>query len=249
MNELVRKSGITQEQDYAWRRKLAIMCRILGLQGHVGLFGHISARVPGTDVVYMTPGAGYEKTNVRVDEIFVYDVEGKIHHHPGPNLPMGKPMNIAVEWRIHTQVHQDRAELGCVAHLHAHASTLLGIADKPLVPVHSRGGLFKDIPVWDNPRLVLDDKMAKDLSKALGGAIACQMRGHGSVVVGETIETALVACTYMEENARFQIEAEPLGGARPLSDEEVADLAKGALGVWEKLWGFWEPKALAAGPL
>jgi ribulose-5-phosphate 4-epimerase/fuculose-1-phosphate aldolase len=242
---IAKKSGITEEQDLAWRRKLAVVCRILGLQGHIGLFGHISVRVPKTDVVYITPGAGYEKTTVRADEIFVYDVEGKIHHHPGGD----KPMNIPVEWRIHTQIHQDRPEVGCVAHLHAHASTLLGVADKPIVPVHARGALFSDVPVWDNPRLVLDDPMAKSLSHALGGRLACQMRGHGSVVVGETLETALVACTYIEENAQMQIEAAPLGGARPLNAEEIADCAKGALGVWPKLWTYWEPKALSAGPL
>lgn len=243
MNEFVKKSGVTEADDWAWRRKLAVLCRILGMQGHIGLFGHISLRVPKTDIVYITPGAGGDKISVRADEIFVYDVEGKIHHHPGGD----RPMNIPMEWRIHTQIHLDRPELGCVAHLHAHASTLLGIADKPIVPVTSRGAIACNIPVWDNPRLVMDDPMARSLSQALGGCIACQMRGHGSVVVGETAETGLVACTYIEDNAQAQIDAAPLGGARPLSDKEVADLERGAFGVAQKLWDFWERKVITAG--
>lgn len=219
------------------------MCRIVGMQGHIGLFGHISIRIPNTDVVLITPGAGGEKLTVRADEIFVYDIEGKIHHHPGGD----RPMNIPLEWRIHTQIHSDRPEVGCVAHLHAHASTLLGIADKPIVPVYARGGLFTDIPVWDNPRLVLDEPMAKSLSQALGGCIACQMRGHGSVVVGNTAEDALVACTFIEENARFQVEAAALGGARPLNAEEIIDCGRGTLGVGQKLWDYWERKVVTAG--
>lgn len=240
---LLQKARIGEADDLAWRRKLAVMCRILGMQGHIGLFGHISIRVPGTDVVYITPGAGYEKTTVRADEIFIYDVEGKIHHHPGGD----QPLNIPIEWRIHTQIHQDRPNVGCVAHLHAHASTLLGIADKPIVPVTARGAIFTEVPVWDNPRLVMTDEMAKSLSQALGDRLACQMRGHGSVVVGDTAETALVACTFIEEDAQAQIDAAPLGGARPLSEAEIADCGKGGLGVWPKLWSYWEGKVRAAG--
>ncbi|MFM9971161.1 MAG: class II aldolase/adducin family protein [Burkholderiales bacterium] len=243
MNEFVKKSGLSEADDWAWRRKLAVLCRILGLQGHIDLFGHVSLRVPNSDIVYITPGAGSEKTAVRADEIFVYDLEGKIHHHPGGD----RPINIPLEWRIHTQIHLDRVEVGCVAHLHAHASTLLGIADKPIVPVSARGALFEHVPVWDNPRLVMDEPMAKSLSNALGGCIACQMRGHGSVVVGETAETGLVACTYMEQNAQYQVDAAALGGARPFTPEEIADCKKGALGVASKLWDFWERRVVTAG--
>ncbi|MGH7032385.1 MAG: class II aldolase/adducin family protein, partial [Stellaceae bacterium] len=124
MIELVEKAGLNAEEDWTYRRKLAVMCRTVGLQGSIGLFGHISLRIPGTDIVLMTPGAGSEKTAVRADEIFVFDLAGKIHHHPGGD----RPIQIPAEWRIHTQIHRDRPELGCVAHLHAQASTVLGIA-------------------------------------------------------------------------------------------------------------------------
>ena len=243
MAGLIEKSGISQDDLWAHRRKLAVMCRIVGLQGSIGLFGHISLRIPKTDIVLITPGAGSEKTAVRTDEIFIFDLEGKIHHHPGGD----RPMQIPLEWRIHTQIHRDRSEVGCVAHLHAHASTLLGVARKPVVPVYSRGAMFNDVPVWDNPRLVVNDDMAASLSVTLGKRTACLMRGHGSVVVGETAETALVACTYMEENIRLQIEAEPLGGACPLSEDEICDCAKGALGMGPRMWDFWERRVTVQG--
>lgn len=243
MNEFTKKFGLSEAEDWAWRRKLAVMCRILGMQGYIDLFGHVSLRVPNTEIVYITPGAGGEKTAVRADEIFVYGIDGTIHHHPGGD----RPIYIPIEWRIHTQIHADRPEVGCVAHLHAPASTLLGIADKPIVPVTARGAIAHNIPVWDNPRLVMDESSARSLSSTLGGCIACQMRAHGSVVVGETAETGLVACTYIEENCRAQLDAAPLGGARPLSDKEIADLERGAFGVAEKLWGFWERRVIVAG--
>jgi ribulose-5-phosphate 4-epimerase/fuculose-1-phosphate aldolase len=244
MLELVAKAGLTADQDWHYRRKLALMCRIVGLQGSIGMFGHISLRIPDTDVVLMTPGAGSEKTAARTDEIFVFDLHGKIHHHPGGD----RPLQIPAEWRIHTQIHRDRPELGCVAHLHAPASTVLGIAGKAIVPVYARGALFHPgVPVWDNPRLVVTDDMARSLSEALGDKLACQMRGHGSVVVGETPETALVACTYVEENARFQLEAEWLGGAIPLSRDEARDCSNGALAIAPRLWDYWERRVATTG--
>ncbi len=246
MTEFAKQQGVSEADEWAWRRKLAIMCRIVGIQGSIGLFGHISIRIPGTDVVLITPGAGSEKTAVRTDEIFVFGLDGKIHYHPGGD----RPMQIPAEWRIHTQIHRDRPALGSVAHLHAHASTLLGIARRPIVPVFAQGALLKDgVPVWDNPRLVVTDAMASSLSQALGDKLACQMRGHGSVVVGETAEKCLVACTFIEENALYQIEGEALGGALPLSPEEVADCSKGSVGggLERRLWDYWERRVVVAG--
>jgi L-ribulose-5-phosphate 4-epimerase len=243
MIELAQKAGLSPEQLQAHRRKLAVMCRIVGMQGSIGLFGHISLRIPKTGVVLMTPGAGAEKTTVRADEIFVFDMDGNIHHHPGAD----RPLPIPAEWRIHTQIHRDRSAVGCVAHLHAHASTVIGIAGKPLVPLYARGAVIDHVPVWNNPRLVVNDEMAASLSKSLGDRIACLMRGHGSVVVGETLETALVACEYMEENARLQLAADAVGGATPLSEEEILDCSKGALNIGQRMWDYWERRVVVQG--
>jgi len=235
------KRNITDE-ELALRRKLAIMCRILGMQKSIGLYGHVSIRIPGTDIVLMTPGAGTRKDRVRVDQIFVFDMSGKILQHPGGD----RPMQIPAEWRIHTQIHKDRPEIGCIAHLHAHASTLMGIARREIVPVFSQGGfLYGGMPTWDDPRMVLDDKSAVALSQTLGKAVACQMRGHGSVVVGETPEQCLQGCTFIEENAQYQIEAEALGGAKPFPNEIweqlIAERRSGRVGSGGTmlLWNYW----------
>jgi ribulose-5-phosphate 4-epimerase/fuculose-1-phosphate aldolase len=237
------------DEEWELRRKLAVMCRILGRQNAIGLYGHVSIRVPETDKVLMTPGAGIEKTTVRIDQIFVFDLAGKIHYHPGGD----KPIQIPAEWRIHTQIHADRPEIGCVAHLHAHASTLLGIAGRDVVPMYAQGSIFSGgVSTFDDPRMVLDDTSAVALSQALGPRIACQMRGHGSVVVGETVEAALAGCTFIEENAQYQIDAAPLGGLKPYPadvwDALVAGRAsRSSGGAGRLVWEFWERKILAEG--
>ena len=245
MAEPMEKRRISDE-EWALRRKLAIMCHILGMQQAVGLYGHVSIRVPDSDIVLMTPGAGSEKTAVRIDQIFVFELAGKILYHPGGD----KPMQIPAEWRIHTQIHKDRPEVGCVAHLHARASTLLGIAGRDIVPVYSQGSVLAGgIPTWDDPRMVLDDTAAIALSKTLGKHVACQMRGHGNVVVGDNAEIALAACTFIEENAQFQIDAEALGGAKPFPDAIWDQLAAQRKGGWgaKLLWDYWEQKVVVEG--
>ena len=224
------------------RHKLAVMCRMLGHQGLIGMFGHVSIRVPGTDRVLITPGAGSEKTAVRDEDIFVYDVSGTILEHPGGD----DPLEIPAEWRIHTQIHRDRPNAMCIAHLHAHYSTVLGIGGREVVPVFMHGAvLHSGVPTWDNPRLVVNDDMAASLSQELGDHIAVQMRGHGSVIVADCAEIAFFICTFMEENSRRQLEAEVLGGAIPLSAEEMADCARGALNprLFSLLWQYYERRA------
>jgi ribulose-5-phosphate 4-epimerase/fuculose-1-phosphate aldolase len=245
MADTTEKRRISDE-EWVLRRKLAVMCRVLGMQQAVGLYGHVSIRVPGSDVVLMTPGAGSEKTAVRVDQIFVFNLGGTILYHPGGD----RPMQIPAEWRIHTQIHKDREEIGCVAHLHARASTLLGIAGRDIVPVYSQGSILADgIPTWDDPRMVLDDAAAVALSAKLGKHVACQMRGHGSVVVGETAEVALAACTFIEENAQYQIDAEALGGAKPFPPAMWEQLKAQRRGNWgaKLLWDYWEQKVVIDG--
>ena len=77
----------------------------MGLQGTIGMFGHVSVSVPGTNRVFISPGASTEKTTVRAKDIFclfVFDVDGTIVEHLGGLIPL--------EWRIHTQIHRDRPD-------------------------------------------------------------------------------------------------------------------------------------------
>lgn len=246
MSDTTERAGISKDQDWAYRRQLAVMCRMLGMQGMIGMFGHVSLRIPKTDLVLITPGAGAEKTAVRADQIFVFDLNGKILLHPGGD----HPINIPAEWRIHTQIHSDRPEIMAVAHLHSTWSTLLGIVNRPILPVFNQGFIFGNgVPTWDNPQLVVDDEAAAALSRTLADKLACQMRGHGSVVVGETPEACVMNCTAIEENARYQIMAEPFGGGVPFAPNIVqgAIQSRGTLNVAKVVWQFWEQKIQVQG--
>ena len=84
----------------------------------------------------------------------------------------------------------------------------------------------------------------RSLSRVLGDKMAVQMRGHGCVVVGASAEEALFACTFQEENASIQLQAEIFGGAIPLTEEEARDCAAGTFNprLFPLLWSFYERK-------
>jgi ribulose-5-phosphate 4-epimerase/fuculose-1-phosphate aldolase len=225
------------DDETALRRKTAALTRMLNHQGTIGMFGHVSVRVPGTNRVLLSPGGGTDKSTVQPDEIFVFDIDGNIVHHPGGLIPL--------EWRIHTRIHRDRPECMCIAHLHARHATALGIAGHDVVPVFLHGSfLHGGVPTWNNPRLVVTDDQAADLSRALGDKIAVQMRGHGSVVVGESAEAAFFGCTFLEENAAKQLEAEIIGGAIALSADEARDCSESTYNprLFKLLWSYYEGK-------
>src|SRR3954453_18836235 len=219
------------------REKTATLTRMLNMQGTIGMFGHVSIRVPGTDICFISPGASTEKTTVRPEQIFTYNIDGTIIHPPGGLVP--------IEWRIHTQIHRDRPDAMCVCHLHAPHARAVAIAGKPLKPVFLHGSfLCTGVPTWNNPRLVVNDAQASDLSKTLGGHLVAQMRGHGTVVAGTSAEEAFFACTFLEENAQIMLQADVAGGAIPLNDDEARDCAAGTFNprLFDLLWKFYESK-------
>jgi len=71
------------ETESDLRSKVAVMCMMLSLQGSIGMFGHVSIRVPGTDRVLLSPGAGSEKGAVKPEDVFVFHLNGEILEHPG----------------------------------------------------------------------------------------------------------------------------------------------------------------------
>ena len=245
MSDFARDQGVSEAAEFAWRRKLAIMCRIVGLQKSIGLFGHISIRIPGTDVVPTPPGAGSEKTVVRTDQIFVFAMDGKIDYHPGGD----RPMRIPAEWRIQENTRGPAGDRLDRASPRACLDPARHRPEADPTGFRARRALQGRRAGRDNPRLVVTDEMAASLSKALGDKRACQMRGHGSVVVGATPEACLLACTFIEENARYQIEGDALGGVVPLSPEEIADCSRGSVsgGLERLLWDYWERRVNVAG--
>jgi len=67
-------------------------------------------------------------------------------------------------------------------------------------------------------------------------------------VVGESAEAAFFGCTFLEENASKQLEAEIIGGAIALSADEARDCSESTYNprLFKLLWTYYESKVALA---
>ncbi len=203
------------------REKLAQCGRALHRIGLYDLGGHVSLRIPDSDLILITPGGGLDKARLRPEDLTVMDATGKrvSGKYPPP-----------LETPIHTIVHAAKPELESVAHLHAHWCTVFSITQVPLelVLIPSRCLGEAPIPTFDEPRLVTDDDLGEKLNASLGDASAVLMRWHGITVVGRTLEEMFTRAVSLEDNARLLWEARALGPVMPLPMEAVRGRPGGA---------------------
>jgi HCOMODA/2-hydroxy-3-carboxy-muconic semialdehyde decarboxylase len=83
--------------------------------------------------------------------------------------------------------------------------------------------------VWDirtafgaTDMLVRTMEQGRDLAATLAGNTCLLMRGHGAVVVGASVQQAVLTAIYLQVNANVLLQALPLGTPEGLSAEEIA---------------------------
>jgi HCOMODA/2-hydroxy-3-carboxy-muconic semialdehyde decarboxylase len=108
------------------------------------------------------------------------------------------------------------------------------------------------VPVFDTRNagvpapdmLIRDRDSGKALANALGDKRVVLLRGHGNVVVGPDVQTAVRRAIETEENARLLIVSIGLGGPiNYVSDEEGAARDRNP-GIPARAWELWKSEAL-----
>ncbi|MFQ5826053.1 MAG: class II aldolase/adducin family protein [Dehalococcoidia bacterium] len=224
------------------KERLAQCCRMLLWVGLFDHSGHVSARIPGTDRVLIHP-RHVSRHDVEARHILTVDLTGRL---------IEGDLEPPSETSIHTCIYRAREDVLSVAHLHSHYATLLSMTGRTILPVCNQGALFAGgVPVYPISSTVRDDEEGKALAQTLGGARAVLLKGHGSVVVAESIEGVFVAGHSLESTARFQYELMLLGEPKPLSESEIGrsvGLMWNARGI-NKVWSHCESLARKAGVL
>ena len=177
------------------RRDVALANRIIESAGLSNAFGHVSARIPGTDTFLLptrrSPGFATE------DTLLVVDLDGNVREGAGvPNSEL---------W-IHARAYAARGDLGGVAHAHPPACVCLTQIGQPHRIVHNHGGAFADgVAEYDEVGLIRTRDLGDRLAASLGSRIAVMMRGHGITTVAVDVRTATVAACFLEESAALQL--------------------------------------------
>lgn len=196
------------------RKQVAIANRVIGLELGAGA-GHVSARIPGTDEMYLRcrgGGAegGVKYTNLHHIRRVDFDGEGDVgERHVSP-----------AETPIHGEIYRARAEVGAVVHAHPHYSMLCSISGLDLRPVFAAYNTqatalaIVGVPLYPRGATIIDKEMALEMLEAMQDQDALLLQGHGIVTAGRTVQEAVSHALNLEELARITWELE-LAGKRP----------------------------------
>src|SRR5262249_60035326 len=123
-----------------------------------------------------------------------------------------------------------------ICHNHAPSVIPFSVTAVPLRPIFHMGALLGGaVPKWDiadefgdTDMLVRTVEQGRSLARALGPRRVVLMRGHGSAVAGGHLREIVMACVYMEQNARLQAQALALGDVPYLDGGEIRPHAPSA---------------------
>jgi ribulose-5-phosphate 4-epimerase/fuculose-1-phosphate aldolase len=216
---------------------LVIAYRLLAEHGIIDAYGHVSVRSPDNPQRFWMARSIAPELVTEAD-MMEFTLESEPVAAGG-----GKPVN---ERFIHGEVYKARPEVMAVVHNHSPSVIPFACTHTPLRPIFHMGAFIGlGVPNWEirearegTDMLVRDTYLGASLARKLGKHPAALMRGHGAVVVGESLQVAVGRSVYLEQNARMQFQAEMLaGGQRPITfmdDKEVA-----ANVGWQDYGRFW----------
>ena len=223
--------------------------RILYDQGVVDGFGHVSVRSDKNPEHFllsrsMAPGL------VTKDDILEFDRDGNALDAEGRALYL--------ERFIHSEIYKAHPEVKAVVHSHSPSVIPFGATAVPLRPLyHMSSFLGLGVPVFEirdaagdgTDMLIRNPALGAALAQRLDGSAVVLMRGHGDVVVADSLKLVVFRAIYTEINARLELEAEVLGRGQVtfLSDKEAAASTATNSPLVGRAWDLWKQKAMAAG--
>jgi ribulose-5-phosphate 4-epimerase/fuculose-1-phosphate aldolase len=187
------------------RSQLATATRVLASHQLVGMFGHVSVLTDDPQTYLVCPGAGARKDRCRAGDV----IELGLDHEFEPGLPL--------ELYMHSEAHRLRPHLRSLIHVHSPGLVALAaMAQVPADLLMMHASFWPQVmPVWEEPDLVRDRAAARRLIEILGDAAIALLRWHGAIIVGHTLQEALMRAILAEEHAQQLLAA--LSHGRPLA--------------------------------
>jgi HCOMODA/2-hydroxy-3-carboxy-muconic semialdehyde decarboxylase len=214
---------------------------ILAAEGVLDAMGHVSVRHPARADRYFL-ARSMAPALVTRDDIVEYDLDSA-------PVPAGARPGY-LERFIHGETYRARPDVRAVVHCHTPSLIPFASSTVPLRAMyHMAAFVAAGVPVWDiaeaggvTDLLVRDAKLAKSLAGVLGDRAAALMRGHGAVVVADSLPNVVGRSVYLDVNARAQAQAMTLGGTiRGVSAEE-AKKRMGDPNEYGRAWELWRRK-------
>jgi HCOMODA/2-hydroxy-3-carboxy-muconic semialdehyde decarboxylase len=238
-------------------RTLVVANRILGHEGVVDAFGHVSVRHPGNPARYFL-SRSRSPDLVAESDIMEFDLDSN------PIEARGRTMY--AERAIHGCIYQARVDVTAVCHSHAHAMIPFTVTDTAMRPIWVMSAAIGDeVPIWDirddfpneKAMLVVNNDLGRSLARTLGARRAALLRGHGAVIATASLKQTVLVSIGLMRNAELLMQAHLLSFAQGASDrgkdhavkflnpgeiEFTTDVLFSPRGL-ERAWEYWKRRA------
>lgn len=208
----------------ALKERVAEACRVLGgLDLTACTYGHISARLPGTDRIFVR-ARGPSETGVRytaADDIIEIDLSGR-RICGGEDDGYDPPLEVF----IHTEIYKRRSDVYSVVHSHLAAAVSLTITGTPIEPIygafdpHSLLLALKGVPVFEKSILINNPALGSELAGFMGDRDVCLMHGHGVTTAANSPEEATLLAIHLNTIATMTQQAKQIGEPKPIPKQE-----------------------------
>lgn len=225
--------------DRALVEALAVANRILYHEGVVDGFGHVSVRHDRSPAHFLL-ARNMAPALVTPADILTFDLDGQA-------LDAGD-RRVYLERFIHAEIYRARPDVVAVVHSHSPSVIPFAVTKTPLRPVYHMSGFLgegsahfeiRDV-AGNSDLLIRNATLGRALADALGSHTAVLMRGHGSTVVGTSLQQVVYRAIYAETNARLQTQALALGDVTYLNAEEASLAAATNDTQLARVWELWQ---------
>jgi ribulose-5-phosphate 4-epimerase/fuculose-1-phosphate aldolase len=232
------------------RDELVLAYRILAAHGVVDAYGHVSLRCANNPERYLLARAMAPEL-VGAGDILEFDLDSNPVADPGVALYL--------ERYIHGEIFKSRPDVNAIVHNHSPSVIPFGVTDVALRPMFNTGAFIGEgVPTFEirdfqdsGDIIVKTPHLGQSLAQILGPKPAALMRGHGAVVVADSLMLAVVRSVYLELSAKLQMQAMQIAGSGGkvvyLDAREVEAVSgrQASAGTWKRSWDLWRVKAQA----
>lgn len=205
---------------------LLAAARALAAAGLVNAFGHVAARA-GDAGLRITPprplgslAPGDPLTTVALEAW---------------ELPAGVP---GEAW-IHVGILSARDDVAAVCRAQPVSPAAATAAGLTIRPLHGQGVFVgRQVPVFDDARLVRTHAQGEAVAARLGGAPALILRGNGAVTVGRNVGEAVARMWVLEASATLNLQAAAAGTPRVLDEQALAYWEGVAPEILARIWAW-----------
>jgi L-ribulose-5-phosphate 4-epimerase len=181
----------------------------------VSTFGVVSARIPETDYILITP-SGFSKAKLSPENLIIVNLKGEL---------IEGNLRPSVETPMHTHIHMMRPDLEAVLHTHSPFASAFAAANMEIPCILAEQAFYFGgrIPLVTNYSLPGTTNQAElnSIVEALKYSNAILLRKHGVVSVGKTLEEALDAAIVLEDVAKITLLAMLVSSPREFTNEEI----------------------------